>query len=128
MPYKTKMRPIIIIGLVVALMSSFTESAAQFRDFRDEIGGPGLSKAIHIYPNPTNNDSDYVNVKVAPLKAQRIKLTLHNIIGNELSVDTEIVDDHELRIRVKDLASGYYLLAVKDQETNFRGTYKILKR
>ena len=32
--------------------------------------------------------------------------------GNVIPVDTDIVDDHELRIRVKDLAAGYYLLTI----------------
>jgi hypothetical protein len=120
------MRPFIIIGLVAALIASSIEGRSQFRE--EILGGPNLSKSIHIYPNPTNESSDYVNIKVAPLKAQKIKLTLHNIIGNQLDVETEIVDEHELRIRIKDLASGYYLIAVNDQETHFRGTYKILKR
>jgi len=123
--YKIKMRPFIIIGLIIALVVSGLEGRAQYRE---EMGTPSaLSKAIHIYPNPTN-DSEYVNIKVSPLRANTVKLTLHNIIGNELTVDTEVVDDHELRIRVKDLASGYYLLAVRDLHSNFRGTYKILKR
>ena len=118
-----KMRPLILIGLIVALFTSSLESKAQ-----DFGGTPSISKSIHIYPNPTNDFTDYVNVKVAPLKSHNIKLVLHNIIGNEVSVDTEVVDEHELRIKVKDLASGYYLLTVQDQGSNFRGIYKILKR
>ncbi len=120
------MRPLILTGLFVALLASTFESKAQYRE--DFVGTPSISKSIHIYPNPTNDGTDYVNVKVAPLKSHKVKLLVHNIIGNEVAVDTEIVDDHELRIKVKDLASGYYLLTVQDQESNFRGIYKILKR
>jgi len=121
------MRSVTIIGLVFALMFSALQGNAQVRE---EFAGvpPAISKSIHIYPNPTNESSDYVNVRVAPFKAQNIKLSMHNIIGNEVTTEVEIVDEHELRIRVKDLSSGYYLLTIKDQETNFRGTYKILKR
>ena len=120
------MRLIIIIGLVVTLLTSSIEGKSQFRE--EYATGPVISKTVNIYPNPTTESTDYVNIKVPTLKSQKVKLALHNIIGNKLSVETEIVDDHELRIRVKDLASGYYLLTVRDQETNFRGTYKILKR
>lgn len=119
------MRPFILIGLIAAFLTSSFESKAQYRD---ELGGPSISKSIHIYPNPTNDFTDYVNIKVAPLKSHKVKLALHNIIGNDVPVDTEIIDDHELRIKVKDLASGYYLLTIHDQESNFRGIYKILKR
>ena len=121
------MRSIIILGLVSALMFSALQGNAQVHEDFSGVP-PSVSKAIHIYPNPTNESSDYVNVRVAPFKAQNIKLNIHNIIGNEVTTEVEIVDEHELRIRVKDLPSGYYLLTIKDQETNFRGTYKILKR
>ena len=121
------MRSVIIIGLVFALSFSAMRGNAQVRE--EYAGVPtSLSKAINIYPNPTNESSDYVNVRVAPFKSQNIKLSVHNIIGNEIPVEVEVVDEHELRIRVKELSSGYYLLTVKDHETNFRGTYKILKR
>jgi hypothetical protein len=45
-----------------------------------------------------------------------------------MEIETEIVNEHELRVRVKELASGYYLLAVKNEEANFRGIFKFLKR
>jgi hypothetical protein len=121
------MRPILIIGILVVIVSSSFEGRAQYRE--DFPGGPqNISKLIHIYPNPTTDYSDFVNVRVAPLKSSKVKLTLHNIIGNEIPIDAEAMDEHELRIRVKELSSGYYLLTVKDTESNFRATYKILKR
>lgn len=120
------MRSLIIIGIIAVMAASSLEVKAQYHD---EFGGPqSISKLIHIYPNPANDYSDYVNVKVAPLKSNRVKLVLHNIIGNEMPVETEVVDEHELRIRIKELSSGYYLLTVSDDESNFRATYKILKR
>lgn len=120
------MRPLILIGLIATLIASSLEGKAQYRE--EFVSNPSVSKSIHIYPNPTNDFTDFVNIRVSPLKAHHVKLALHNIIGNEVTVDKEIVDEHELRIKVKDLASGYYLLTVQDQENNFRGVYKILKR
>lgn len=87
-------------------------------------------KSVHIYPNPA---TEFLHVKIDEFAIENVKLTLHSIIGNEMTIDSEIIDDNEqqgklIRVRVKDLASGYYLLAVKDDQSKFRGTYKFLKR
>jgi hypothetical protein len=84
-----------------------------------------LSKTVHLFPNPATED---VFVEVGHFPAANVNLTVHSIIGNKLDVETEVVSEHVIRVRVKDLASGYYLLAVKDEDSNFRGTYKFLKR
>ena len=84
-----------------------------------------LTKSVHLFPNPA---TEFVDVKLDQFPAEKVHLTVHNIIGNELQVETEILDEHLIRVKVKDLASGYYLLAIKDEESNFRGTYKFLKR
>ena len=84
-----------------------------------------LTKSVHLFPNPA---TEFVDVKLDQFPAANVRLTVHNIIGNELQVETEVLDEHLIRVKVKDLASGYYLLAVKDEESKFRGTYKFLKR
>lgn len=84
-----------------------------------------LTKSVHLFPNPA---TEYVHVKLDQFPAEKVKLTVHNIIGNEMDIETEVVNEDEIRVKVKDLASGYYLLAVKDDESKFRGTYKFLKR
>jgi len=84
-----------------------------------------ISKSISLYPNPT---TDYIHIKLGVLKSNQVKVTLHNILGSEITVESEVLEGHEIRVRVKDLPTGYYLLAVRDEETHFRGTYKFLKR
>ena len=114
---------IIFIAGMLLLVSAF-EGRAQ-----DLTGGQqSLSKTIRIYPNPTNQASEFVNVKVSPLKSDMVKLSLHNIIGNEIRTETEIVDEHELRMRIKELSAGYYIITVKDEVSNFRVAYKLLIR
>ncbi len=81
--------------------------------------------SIAIYPNPA---VEYIEVNLDQLLSSKVKLTVYNIIGNEIQAESEVVDDHKVRIRVKDFAAGYYLLALRDDETKFRGTYKFLKR
>lgn len=93
-----------------------------------EAGRPektDLSKSVSIYPNPA---IDFINVKLAEFNAHEAKVTLYNILGNEISSETEVVDDHMVRVRVKELATGYYLVAVHDEQTKFKGTFKFLKR
>jgi hypothetical protein len=83
------------------------------------------AKVVHLYPNPT---TEFVHIRLESMNIEHVKVTMHNIIGNELPIEAEKVDDHELRIRVKDFDAGYYLLALRDDQSNFRGTYKFLKR
>ena len=83
---------------------------------------------VQLYPNPTNPNTEYLVVKLEQIPAEKVAIAVHNIIGNKMDVQTEVVSENELRIMIKDLASGYYLLALKDEKTNFRGTYKFLKR
>jgi hypothetical protein len=84
-----------------------------------------ISKSVHIYPNPA---VEYVHVKLENVNIENVKVSMHNIIGNEINIETERIDEHELRIRVKDFDAGYYLIALKDEQSKFRGTYKFLKR
>lgn len=84
-----------------------------------------LSRSVHLFPNPA---TEFVDVRLDEFAAENVRLTVHNIIGNELPVETEILEENLIRVKVKDLASGYYLLAIKDEDSKFRGTYKFLKR
>ncbi len=84
-----------------------------------------LSKSISVYPNPA---TDFLNIKLMVLNAHKTKLALYNILGNEIQAETEVISDTEVRVRVKELSTGYYLIAVRDEQTQFRGTYKFLKR
>ncbi len=84
-----------------------------------------LAQSVSVYPNPA---FDYIDINLDHLRASKVKVALYNIIGNEVYVEPEIIDEHHIRIRVKDFSSGYYLVALRDEQSNFRGTYKFLKR
>jgi hypothetical protein len=62
------------------------------------------------------------------VKAENVKIVVRSVIGNEMKLEVEVINQHEVQVKVKDLAAGYYLLAISDDETKFRGTYKFLKR
>ena len=118
---------IIQILSALLMLSAFQLSMAQSRPETPPIASAevNLVRSVHLFPNPA---TEFVNVKLDHFPAENVKITVHSIIGNELPVQTEVLEDNVIKVTVKDLASGYYLLAVKDEESNFRGTYKFLKR
>lgn len=99
-----------------------------FAQGKEEVfhsGQPDPVKLIQVYPNPA---TEYVSVKFEAALAKKVSLTFHNILGSELNLETEVIDDYEIKIRVKDLNSGYYFISVQDEKINFKSTYKFLKR
>lgn len=96
---------------------------------KEEMNNPGtpysLTNSVSIFPNPA---VEYLNVKFDEPIAKKALLTIHNVIGNAVDVERENIDEHEIRLRVKDLPVGYYLLAVRDEDSNSRSTIKFLKR
>src|SRR5689334_11182672 len=95
----------VLLALILILAGA--ANAQSQTEYATQPERTDISKSVRVFPNPT---TDFVHVKIDQVKAQHLQLSLRNIIGNEISVETEIVDEHELRIRVKDLAAGYYLL------------------
>jgi hypothetical protein len=84
-----------------------------------------VSKTVQIYPNPAADE--FIHVRIEHIDVANVKVSLHNIIGNEMRVDKDMVDDHTLRIKVKDLATGYYLIGLNDEKQKLKGIYKFLK-
>jgi len=115
------LRVIIFMLVVLGSLKGF----AQEQDPFAENPGRASVKAVQVYPNPA---TEFVHIKFEHVDVQHVRLSVHSLIGNEVPVETEVVDEHELKVRVKDLNTGYYLLAVKDNNSTFRGTYKFLKR
>ena len=84
-----------------------------------------LTKQVKLYPNPA---IEFLTVRFETPQARKAKLALHNIIGSELETESELIDDFEVRIKVKDLSTGFYLLLIKNEETGLKGAYKFLKK
>ena len=115
----------IFYSIVISLFALAFSANGQAREEFDPQQGAFANRTIEIYPNPA---VDFVHVRFEKVPARQVTLSVHNIIGNEMSVESEVINEHEIRIRVKELDAGYYLLALKDDEDHFRGTYKFLKR
>jgi len=119
------MRNFYKILLFCALITGSLAVRAQATFDAEQPERNDISKSVHIFPNPA---IEYVHVRLEQVNMDNVKVSMHNIIGNEINIETEKIDEHELRIRVKDFDAGYYLIALKDEQTKFRGTYKFLKR
>lgn len=111
----------ILFGIFIALsVSAFSQSAEGV--FAETSG---VGKAVQMYPNPA---TDYLIIKLQSPHAGSVKLAMHSVIGNILNIEKEQIDDYEVRVRVKDLPSGYYFLSIKEEESGLKATYKFLKR
>lgn len=117
------MRFLTFIILLIALAGTAFGQIPAIDPGQSEYSDP--SKVIHIFPNPA---TDFVHVRLENVNLDNVEVSMHNIIGNEINIETEKINEHEIRIRVKDFDAGYYLLALKDDQSKFRGTYKFVKR
>lgn len=113
----------LIWTLAFIAFATFTAVAQQRESLSVQFPDP--IKSVQIYPNPA---VDVVSIKFETPLAKKVKYSVHNILGNSLNLESEIVDEYEIRIRVKDLSEGYYFVSLRDENSNQRGTYKFLKR
>lgn len=84
-----------------------------------------IIRNVQVYPNPS---TDYLFVKFETPITKSVRLVVHSIIGNEIEVEHDAVDENEVRVKVKDLNTGFYILSVQDQANNAKATFKFLKR
>ena len=95
----------------------------QVHDESFHTGDP--AKVVQIYPNPA---TEYLTIKFESPIAKSSKLAFHSIIGSAIELEQEAIDDFEIRVKVKDLPVGYYIIAVHDPQNNSRAIYKFLKK
>lgn len=79
---------------------------------------------VLIYPNPA---TDVVSVKLPAHAHENYQVTVLNIIGLPQNVESEYTDRNEIRLRIKDLPTGYYLLSVQGPN-DYRKMFKFLKK
>ncbi|GAA0890523.1 hypothetical protein GCM10009122_02010 [Fulvivirga kasyanovii] len=120
---------IFILTVLSALILTFSGTSVfaqngEIDRFKDSSLEKKLNE-VRMFPNPT---ADYLSVTINNSTLAETSFTVHNIIGNVVDVPVEIVGKNEYRLRVKDLAPGYYLLAIRDDQGYFKETYKFLKR
>ncbi len=111
----------VLLFLIVLIAGQLCYGQGHDDSFR--VGDP--SKSVQVYPNPV---VDYLTVKFESPVAKTSRLEIHTIIGNSLELEQDLIDEFEIRVKVKDLPTGYYIIAVYDIQNNSRGIYKFLKK
>lgn len=113
------------LNLIAVFLLCFTVFAQAQSAFEDNFVAQDPQAKIHMYPNPA---SEYLHVKIEGINVANLQIAVHNIIGNVVASEIELIGENEFRLRVKDMTTGYYLLAMRDEASTFKGTYKFLKR
>ena len=71
----------------------------------DQVSGVPVQneslKSVKLHPNPSARI--FVGQIWNPI-AKHVKLNVHNIIGSEMPLEAEVIDDFELHIKVKDFS------------------------
>jgi hypothetical protein len=109
--------------LLALLVLMTSQAFAQSHDEAFRTNDP--AKSVQVYPNPA---SDYLNLKFETPIAKTVKLEFHTIIGTVLELEHEAIDEFEVRVKVKDLSTGYYIIGVQDAQSGSRAIHKFLKK
>ena len=114
---------LIFVGAFFVLAGSSYAQSGELDRFPDER--LNNINEIKLYPNPT---VEYLHVRINNSTIKSPKLIVHNIIGNVVETEIREVGVSQYSVKVKDLAPGYYLIAIRDEHGTFAETYKFMKR
>ncbi len=106
-------KAIIISFLILTALTG----AAQTGDFDKP-----LETEVSVYPNPA---VEYIIVEIGNSPG-KVKFELNSMIGNKIIVQPEDLGSGKFRISLKNFATGYYFLIVKDEEKKSKYAHKIL--
>ncbi|GHM99467.1 hypothetical protein WSM22_09570 [Cytophagales bacterium WSM2-2] len=109
--------------LVLAVLVLIT--AQTFAQSHEEGTRPDPAKSVHIFPNPA---VEFLTLKFETPIAKDVKLEFHTIIGTMIELEHEALDEYEVKVKVKDLSPGYYLVGIHDSHSNSRAIHKFLKK
>jgi hypothetical protein len=113
------MRRILAIIILLTSITAFSQKSEE-RTFNSD-----LTKGVSVYPNPA---TDFINIKFELADANAVRVVLYTIIGNEINIEPEILEQHEIRLKIKDLPSGFYILAFHDESSGTKSSRKFLKK
>ena len=115
------MKTTLLSFLLIILIGS--QAIAQTHE--EGVRGNDPTKSVQIFPNPA---TDYLSLKFETPIAKNVRLEFHTIIGTTLELEHEVIDEYEIKVKVKDLTTGYYVIGVHDAQSGSRAIHKFLKR
>lgn len=113
------------LHLIAIFLLCFTVFAQAQSAFEENATAQDPRAKVSMFPNPA---SEYLHVRIEGVNVANLQIAFHNIIGNAITAEIELLGENEFRVRVKELTTGYYLLAMREEASAFQGTYKFLKR
>jgi hypothetical protein len=113
--------------IIIIVILGFFSVQSLFGQTKDEAFSAQTDpvKLIQLFPNPA---SEFLTVKFEYPVANQSKFTFRTIIGNEINLETEVIDEFEVRFKVKDIHEGYYFLSIQNEQSGLKSTHKFLKR
>ena len=120
-----RLKNLMVLLAAVAACTVYSQTLVPDGGFLYSPSQQELSKSVKLYPNPA---VEYVYVKFETPQARKVKFSLHNILGSEMPLESEVIDDFEVQIKVKDFLTGVYLLSVRNDESGLKSAYKFLKK
>lgn len=118
-----------VLVLLVMAVGAMVMAQAPNLNSADQVSGVPVQneslKSVKLYPNPS---IEYLSVKFETPIAKHVKLNVHNIIGSEMPLEAEVIDDFELHIKVKDFTAGVYLLSIRNEQSGHKNAFKFLKK
>jgi hypothetical protein len=88
-----------------------------------------LTFNVEAFPNPT---TEFLNIKISGLKetinTSDYKIEFIDLLGKQISLEQNIIDDQTLRIDLKELPEGMYMVNVRNiKSSKLVSTFKITK-
>jgi len=110
---------LIIFNISFAQNNSETQSSFAEKELKE------VKTSVDLYPNPV---TDFLHIKIDTENLDNAEFEIYNIIGNSIKIDVEQVNNHQYKIPVRTLASGYYLLIIQDKTTKYNQAFKFQKK
>lgn len=79
---------------------------------------------VQVFPNPT---TDLLHVKIRSSALDKVNLSIHNLMGEEVFRGKYAAISNTIGINTKPYAAGTYILTIHDANNHTLGTYKIIK-
>ena len=84
---------------------------------------------VEAYPNPT---TEFLNIKISgkntTLSAKEYDLTLYDMLGKEVQLDKNWIDDQTIRLDLKQIPTGMYMVNFREiKSTKIISNFKVTK-
>lgn len=120
------LRIVIILTLILSAFKvqgqGVPENVAAEQQFSNEA--ISIDQRISFYPNPVD---EFLHINLGELDLKNVEFELYNIIGSDMTIEVEKLNNAEFRVNMKEYGSGYYLIVIKDEVKRYNKAFKFQK-